>query len=383
MYTYNAPSLGAVSCAAKLRADAVKLQNYAELNPGSKAAVLAFWESQKLLAAADNGLPSDGTYVPGVSDLRPVAYRVLSHYRMFNKPGLEDFKAFCQFFIEKNGGQPEVPLSFSKDLTGSNASDADATYVQLGSAYNNSVEVTGGKAPYTYQWFKRSGGVDGKVGTNAPAYNIPSYGTGNNGDYFVQVTDASGKMIESKRDRTRVAINIIKEMPLTAEWTEGAKGELSITSSNGATPHTYQWFKDGKAVEGRTSASFSRAAAAPADAGVYYCIAYSANNRAPKEVKSRECTVTVTSPTKIAATPALQNVVGGEMYFFEELFTVEGAPKSEFVLVASPSSNTTITPDLDVKLSDSAAGKVTLTAHWKRDSTVRAVHVLEGIVPKP
>lgn len=293
MFVHEAPFLGTVNGAGQLRRDAVRLQCYAEVNTGAQPDVLKFWESQKALADVDHGLPYDGTWVPGVIDLRPACYKVLSHYRMFNKPGLEDFKAFCQFFIEKNGGQPEVPLSFSKDLTGSNASDADATYVQLGSAYNNSVEVTGGKAPYTYQWFKRSGGVDGKVGTNAPAYNIPSYGTGNNGDYFVQVTDASGKMIESKRDRTRVAINIIKEMPLTAEWTEGAKGELGITSSNGAPPHTYQWFKDGKAVEGRTSASFSRAAAAPADAGVYYCIAYSANNKAPKEVKSRECTVTV------------------------------------------------------------------------------------------
>lgn len=294
MFVHEAPFLGTVNGAGQLRRDAVRLQCYAEVNTGAQPDVLKFWESQKALADVDHGLPYDGTWVPGVIDLRPACYKVLSHYRMFNKPGLEDFKAFCQFFIEKNGGQPEVPLSFSKDLTGSNASDADATYVQLGSTYTNSVEVTGGKEPYTYAWFRRTGGQDVALTTQVTNKVVAAnFSTGNTGDYFVRVTDASGKTIESKRDRARVAINIVKDLPLTVEWTEGTKGELGITSSNGATPHTYQWFKDGKAVEGRTSASFSRAAAAPADAGVYYCIAYSANNKAPKEVKSRECTVTV------------------------------------------------------------------------------------------
>lgn len=294
MFVHEAPFLGAVNGAAKLRHEAVRLQCYAEVNPGSQPDVLAFWEAQKALADVDHGLPYDGTWVPGALDLRPSCYKILSHYRLFNTAGLADYKAFCDFFIEANGGVT-VPLSFSKNLSGSNASDADATYVAAGSAYNNSVEVTGGKAPYTYQWFKRSGGVDGKVGTDANTYNIPSYGSGNNGDYFVQVTDATGKMIESTRDRTRVAVRLTTNLAATKEVVEGGTLSLSVVAADGLAPYTYQWFKDGVAISGRTSASFSKASVTSADAGVYHCVVTSANTKVPNSVTSVQCTVTVTA----------------------------------------------------------------------------------------
>ncbi|QQM15487.1 hypothetical protein [Kosakonia virus Kc318] len=293
MFVHEAPFLGAVSGAGQLRRDAVRLQCYAEVNTGAQPDVLAFWEAQLALADKDHGLPYDGTYVPGVIDLRPACYKVLSHYRMFNPEGIADYKAFCNFFIEKNGGgEPAEPLSFSKNLSGSNASDADGTYVPAGSTYTNSVEVTGGVAPYTYAWFKRSGGVDQPVGTDAPEYSINNYGSGNNGDYFVRVTDAAGTTIESTRDRTRVAVRITKDLNPTAMWAVGSTINLAVTADGGLTL-TYQWFKDGVAIPGRTSASFSKANATTEDSGVYHVVVTSANNNGPKTVKSSNCTVTI------------------------------------------------------------------------------------------
>lgn len=297
MFVHEAPFLGAVNGAAKLRHEAVRLQCYADVNPGSQPDVLAFWEAQKALADVDHGLPYDGTWVPGALDLRPSCYKVLSHYRMFNTAGLADYKAFCDFFILANGGVI-VPLSFSKNLSGSNASDADATYVAVGSAYNNSVEVTGGKAPYTYQWFKRSGGADGAVGTDAPTYNIPAYAAGNNGDYFVRVTDAKGTVIESTRDRTRVAVSLSTNLAATAAVAHAGTISLSVVAANGLAPYTYQWFKDDVAIEGRTSASFSKANATTADSGRYHVVVTSSNTRAPKTVKSVVCAVTVAAPVE-------------------------------------------------------------------------------------
>lgn len=292
MFVSQAPFLGSVSGAAQLRIAAVKLQNYADVNPGSVPSVLAFWEAQKALADVDHGLPYDGAYVAGVADVRPVAYKVLSHYRLFNKPGLADFKEFCDFFIEANGGVTE-PLVFSKDLDGDNASDAVGTYIALGSAYNNSVAVAGGKAPYSYQWYRRSGGQDFTVGTNAPTYNIPAYAASNNGDYFVRVTDAKGTVIESKRDRVRVAIRLTTNLTATKAVTVGAALSMAIVAADGLAPYTYQWFKDNVAISGRTSASFSKAAAVAEDAGVYHCVATSANTKVPNSITSIKCTVTV------------------------------------------------------------------------------------------
>lgn len=295
MFVHEAPFLGAVSGAGQLRRDAVRLQCYAEVNTGAQPDVLAFWEAQLALADKDHGLPYDGTYVPGVIDLRPACYKVLSHYRMFNPAGIQDYKDFCTFFIEKNGGgQPAEPLSFSKNLSGSNASDADGTYVPAGSTYTNSVEVTGGVAPYTYAWFKRSGGADQPVGTDAPEYSINNYGSGNNGDYFVRVTDAAGTTIESTRDRTRVAVRLTTDLPTTATWTEGTAATLKIVASDGLTsqPYTYKWFKDGVAT-GNTGASLNKSSPTAEDAGSYYCVVTSANTNPPNTVQSKTCVVTV------------------------------------------------------------------------------------------
>lgn len=293
MFVHEAPFLGAVSGAGQLRRDAVRLQCYAEVNTGAQPDVLAFWEAQLALADKDHGLPYDGTYVPGVIDLRPACYKVLSHYRMFNPEGIADYKEFCNFFIEKNGGgEPAEPLSFSKNLSGSNASDADGTYVPAGSTYSNSVEVTGGVAPYTYAWFKRAGGVDQPVGTDAPEYSISNYGSGNNGDYFVRVTDAAGTTIESTRDRTRVAVRITKQPVATLAVDTGGTITLSVTVDGGH-QNTFQWYKDGVALSGRTGASFTKSNATADDAGSYHVVVTSANTRGPKTAESTKCAVTV------------------------------------------------------------------------------------------
>lgn len=294
MFVHEAPFLGAVNGAAKLRHEAVRLQCYAEVNPGSQPDVLAFWEAQKALADVDHGLPYDGTWVPGALDLRPSCYKVLSHYRLFNTAGLADYKAFCDFFILANGGVI-VPLSFSKNLDGDNATDAVGTYVALGSAYNNSVEVTGGKPPYTYQWYKRKGGVDQTVGSNQNTYNIPNVADGSTGDYYVVVKDARNVSIESTRDRLRIAVRLTTNLAATKEVVEGGTLSLSVGAADGLAPYTYQWFKDGGAISGRTNASFSKSSVTSADAGVYHCVVTSANTRVPNSVTSVQCTVTVTA----------------------------------------------------------------------------------------
>lgn len=183
MFVHEAPFLGAVNGAAKLRHEAVRLQCYADVNPGSQPDVLAFWEAQKALADVDHGLPYDGTWVPGALDLRPSCFKVLSHYRLFNTAGLVDYKAFCQFFIEKNGGSPEVPLAFTTNL-------APTLVLETGQQLGLSVAVAGGTAPYKYQW-KRNGSA---IGSDKPTYGPTSAVAGT---YTCTVTDAKGVVIVS------------------------------------------------------------------------------------------------------------------------------------------------------------------------------------------
>lgn len=183
MFVHEAPFLGAVNGAAKLRHEAVRLQCYADVNPGSKPDVRTFWEAQKALADVDHGLPYDGTWVPGALDLRPSCYKVLSHYRLFNTAGLVDYKAFCQFFIEKNGDVPAVPLSFTQDL-------AASLTLEAGQQLGLSVEVTGGTAPYSYQWKRGASNIGSNKSTYGPTSPVA-------GTYTCTVTDANNTVLVS------------------------------------------------------------------------------------------------------------------------------------------------------------------------------------------
>lgn len=188
MFVHEAPFLGAVNGAAKLRHEAVRLQCYADVNPGSKPDVLAFWEAQKALADVDHGLPYDGTWVPGALDLRPSCYKVLSHYRLFNTAGLADYKEFCQFFIEKNGGAPANPLVLTKDLPASLSVTEGTNELFL------EITASGGKPPYTYAWYKGAS----KLGSTGTSYGpVPSAATSHAGNYRAEVTDSAGTVVKS------------------------------------------------------------------------------------------------------------------------------------------------------------------------------------------
>lgn len=382
MFVNDAPYLGSAGGAgAQLRVAAVKLQNYADVNVGAKPLVRAFWEAQKALAAADHGLPYDGVYVPGVADVRPACYKVLSHYRLFNKvPGTTEFLAFVGHFILANGGV--LPLGFSRNITGSNATDEGSTYIELGKPYFNSCEVHGGTAPYTYQWKKRNGGVDANVGSNQPSYTVPSVAAGHAAEYFVIVTDAEGTIIESNRDRLRTAVRLTTNLSPEISLAHGGPVILQVVASGGF-GLTYQWYKDGVALEGRTSASFNKSSSTAADSGKYYCVVKSINTTGVNTVTSLTCNIEVVGPATLTATATVKNAVGGTKFLFEDLFTLVGSTKKHVELRAVPNTYVLVDSNLDVTLGALASGTITLTAHWKYDTTVRAVQVLEGVTPKP
>lgn len=190
------------------------------------------------------------------------------------------------------------PITFTQDLPGNNATDAGATYLALGAAKTFTIAVTGGVPPYTYAWFRRASSTDNPVGTNQPSYSIAAYAAGNNGDYFCRVTDSAGQTVESKRERTKVAIRLTTNPPATATWTVGTAASLNVVAADGLTPYTYQWQKstDGTTwnpISGATSATLNVASPATGDAGQYRCVVTSANTNAPKTVTSTVCTVTV------------------------------------------------------------------------------------------
>lgn len=191
------------------------------------------------------------------------------------------------------------PITFTQDLPGNNTTDAAATYITTGAAKTFTIAVTGGVPPYTYAWFRRASSTDNPVGTNQPSYAIAAYGSGNNGDYFCRVTDSAGQTVESKRERTKVAIRLTTNLASTATWTVGTAASLAVVAADGLTPYTYKWQKSTNSgstwtdISGATSATLNIASPATGDAGQYRCIVTSANTNPPNSITSNVCTVTV------------------------------------------------------------------------------------------
>ncbi len=77
------------------------------------------------------------------------------------------------------------PASFSTALPASTA-------VTAGQTLTLTVAVTGGLAPYTYQWFKNNNAIPG---ANAAVYTKASAAAADSGTYKVVVQDGYGNII--------------------------------------------------------------------------------------------------------------------------------------------------------------------------------------------
>lgn len=82
------------------------------------------------------------------------------------------------------------------------------------------------------------------------------------------------------------------DLTATKSVATGAALSLTVAAKDGFGDYTYQWYKDGAPLSGRTGASFSKSAAEAGDAGVYYCEVTDKNG---DKANSKSCTVTVTA----------------------------------------------------------------------------------------
>lgn len=195
------------------------------------------------------------------------------------------------------------PIKFTTDLPGVAGGDQAATYIPTNGSQAFTVAPSGGVPPYSYQWKKVSGGqttnltnANGYSGVTSPSMTISNYNPAtHNADYFVTVTDSIGQTLDSQRVRTKAAIAFSTNLATTATWTAGTSASLTVAvnTNTGFAPYTYQWYKNGQALSGKTAATLTIASPTTADAGEYYCVATSSNTNAPKTVESIHCVVTV------------------------------------------------------------------------------------------
>jgi hypothetical protein len=174
----------------------------------------------------------------------------------------------------------------------------------LGSAYELNVTASGTK-PLNYEWFKNS--VSQGVSSNSQFIKASFVAT-DSGNYYCRVSNTCGNVNSGKAyvfSSPRITLN-----PDISSPCEGTTVELSAESGTGS---TYQWYKDGAAISGKTSATLLLNNIATTNSGNYSCLVTKSGQSKSTETR----TISVLTAPDIALNPSSQWTVAGNTYTVE------------------------------------------------------------------
>jgi hypothetical protein len=170
--------------------------------------------------------------------------------------------------------------------------------VTLGQTASFSVTAKG-TTPLGYQWQKNGAAISGATSSS---YTTPSTTSTDNGAQFaVVVGNSVGKVTSSSATLTVNSAPSITAQPTSKTVTAGQSTTFAVTATGGA-PLSYQWGKNGTAISGATSASYTTPAETTADNGAQFSAVVS---NSAGSVTSSAATLTVNAATLVLnASPA-------------------------------------------------------------------------------
>jgi uncharacterized delta-60 repeat protein len=184
-------------------------------------------------------------------------------------------------------------------------SQPTSAYAATGSSKTLGV-VAAGTAPLTYQWYQGASGD-----TSAPAGStVSSLSTGplaQTTSYWVRVTNAHGQADSQAATITVGDPPSITAQPQSLAVQTGQSADFRVTAAGGGTL-TYQWYKDGELMLGKTSSQLLINPVNLLNAGAYACRVSSVYGT----VMSDEATLSILVAPMITAQPLGQGVTLGQ-----------------------------------------------------------------------
>ena len=167
------------------------------------------------------------------------------------------------------------------------------TSVVVGQTATFSVVATG-TAPFTYQWRRNGSAI---AGATAASYTTPAASAADNNALFsVVVSNGTAPAATSANAKLTVGqptAPSITAQPANASVNVGATATFSVTAT-GTAPLAYQWRKNGVAIVGATSASYSTPPTTFQDDQAAFAVVVS--NTASTTATSTPAVLTVTLP---------------------------------------------------------------------------------------
>ncbi|WP_247235664.1 T9SS type A sorting domain-containing protein [Telluribacter sp. SYSU D00476] len=162
----------------------------------------------------------------------------------------------------------------------------------------------------TYQWRKNNTNIPGATGAT---YTVTNFSSFDAGQYDVLALNGAGCYSVSSalsittNELTPIAIS---SQPISRTVCAGQSATFSVSSST--TPVSYQWRKNGVAIPGATSSSYTINSISATHAGDYDVVVTGSCNA----VTSTKATLTVRQPVSIQVQPAAQFKCAGEAVTF-------------------------------------------------------------------
>jgi hypothetical protein len=177
--------------------------------------------------------------------------------------------------------------------------------VNAGQAATFSVSASG-SGTLTYQWKKGGAAISGAT---SASYTTPATASSDSGSQFsVTVTNSIGSATSNAATLTVNVPPVISSQPASQTVNAGQTATFSVTASGSGTL-SYQWKKNGSAISGATSASYTTPATASSDNGASFTVTVTGNSG---NVTSNAATLTVNGPPAITGQPANKTVTVGQ-----------------------------------------------------------------------
>jgi hypothetical protein len=183
-----------------------------------------------------------------------------------------------------------------------------------GSAHTFSV-VASGSQTLTYQWRKNGIEINGATSST---YSISSTSVSDSGSYTVVVTNSAGSATSNPATLTVIALAnapAITLQPSSVSVTSGARASFSVVASGTATL-AYQWRRNGSAISGATSSTYSIGSTSVSDSGSYTVVVTNSAGSATSNSATLAVAASATAPT-ITLQPSSISVTTGAGASFE------------------------------------------------------------------
>jgi hypothetical protein len=230
--------------------------------------------------------------------------------------------------------------------------------------------VATGTAPLSYQWMKSGTNISGATGAT---YTISSTTTASTGSYTVAVSNSAGSKTSNAATLTVNVTPAITTQPTSQTVTAGQSVSFTVVATGTPAP-TYQWKKNGTAISGATSATYTIASTTTSSAGTY---TVTVTNTAGSVTSSNAVlTVNAAAAPKITTQPSSQTVTAGQSVSFTVVATGTPTPTYQWKKGTSSISGATSATYTITSTTTSSAGTYTVAVSNSAGSVTSSNAVL-------